>query len=428
MRIIYIFVLVCLLLYIFFKNRSIDAFTIMSISTFFYTYSTFWGYILVDNRKIVLDVRVYNCLLIFAVLLLLFIVISDSQSVVHPLHKEINHKAESPPPNNYANLIVAIIGLFLMLYTIQLYGNILGTALQKNELLMNANKGTEYFKYVSTFVFTYSFTNTGKYIKVSRFISTFLMIYTIILGHRSFVAIAIIAIGFGKIAKKTNGEKVSLAMYLARHKWITLMSAGFILTVFLIKGISVALIAGYYDLVLQRLTSTDYYVESITSSETNAIMRNLQYACTSDMGYRLYDYIVSFLSLIPFVGGYVNTLLGGQSFSDLLNLKYNERYSEGFGLGATFLGEAYSAGWYILLLFAIIGLFILVRYMNKKFMLSNNTLVKNFFAIGCVYLTFYFHRNTFIFSLTTIRAYLYILLLGIIIKNIFPIIVIRKQR
>ena len=423
MRITYLIVMLSLVAYILIKKRRIDCFTILSLSTLLYTYPTFFGYLLSDNSKVIVDDRVYICLTLFCIVVFFFTVLSDYRYVnTGDIGSEdIPYSVKS----NHANLLISIIGIALMAYTITLYGGMVGD--EKNVLLMSATKGTEYFKYFSTFSFVYSFTNKGKYTRLSRIISIVLMIYTVILGHRSFTVIGLFAIIYWVICVKTRGKKVSLIYYLGKHKVLTLSVLAFGMIIIFIKGVLSALLAGDYSLVMQRLTTQEYYINSLMTSESTTIMRNLQYACTDKIGIDLYDYIMSLFAMIPFVGGVATTLLGVKSFEVLLNVKYNTAYSLGFGLGATFLGEAYSAGGFVWLILVSICLCALVWIIYKKLFCSRNSFVKTWLLIGLFYMTFYFHRNTLLFSLTTIRAYLYILILGIIIEKLVPRIVIRKD-
>lgn len=424
MRIIYMIVIFSLVAYILIKKRRIDCFTILGLSTLLYTYPVFFGYLLTNNSKVIVDDRVYTCLSLFCFVLFIFTILSDYRYVKTEVigSEDIYYSVKS----NHANLLIAIIGIVLMAYTLVLYGGMVGN--EKNVLLKSATKGTEYFKYFSTFSFVYAFTNKGKYTSLSRIISIVLMTYTIILGHRSFVAIGLFAIVYWTICKKSHGKRVSLIYYLGKHKILTVSVLAFGAVVMFIKGVLAALLAGNYSLVIQRLTNQEYYINSLMTSESTTIMHNLQLACTNKIGIGIYDYIMSLFAMIPFVGGAVTTLLGVRSFEVLLNEKYNSDYSQGFGLGASFLGEVYSAGGFIWLILVSICLCALVWIFYKNLFCSRNAFVKTWLLIGLVYMTFYFHRNILSFSLTTIRAYLYILILGIILKKLMPRIVLRKEQ
>ena len=85
------------------------------------------------------------------------------------------------------------------------------------------------------------------------------------------------------------------------------------------------------------------------------------------------------------------------------------------------MGEAYSLGGTIaVVIISAILLWILV-WLNRKYENSTNGLNLTFMSVVLPYLTFYVHRNSAIFLLVTVRAYLYIFVLVYLISEVVKI-------
>jgi ABC-type cobalt transport system substrate-binding protein len=270
----------------------------------------------------------------------------------------------------------------------------------------------------------YGFVNTGKYINFIRVISLVLIGYTFLLGHRSFIVIGIIAIAFFFFSKQER--TTSLLKFMCTHKLITaaILAAAFFF--FFVKNVFAAFMDGNFELVISRLTSKSYYLNMLLRSEANSIIENLQYACQSNIGFEIVDYCLGFFALVPVLGGRVMDLFDVKYFETLLNQQFNDKYDLGFGMGSTFLGEAYSAGSFAFLIVVLISMFALISFMSRCLRKTKSPILYTWLSICLVYCSFYIFRNSSINLFVMMRAYLYIALACWLAKKLIPRVVLSK--
>lgn len=419
----YIYLVLSLLMigYLLLKKRKLDFITLAGFSTLFYCYPAFTGMILVDGEYLDIIPEVYACLLIHISVLIIFAILYDiydnrkrepAEFSWMPLKNKIISKRDA-----IVMYMIALLGMVLMIYTMIHYKDI--PLNQKNVLLSNSNRLIEYYKYISLFLFGYAFVFHDRKLILLKCLSLIMIGYTFLLGHRSFIVIGLIVIVLNHFVNITHGKRIVLAKLLAKKKLITLaILIGMIFFLF-VKNVYAAFMGGNYALVIKRLTSGEYYINSLLSSEANSILRNLQYACTTDFNYGIGDYFCGLLKLIPGLGGMIFSAVGAVSFEQALNVQYNEALSEGFGMGSTFLGEAYAAGSYIFLAILVVGLLwggtALFR-LSKKI---RHTVWYCWIQFLLAYFAFYIFRNSLINILVTGRALLYIVILSSVLMWMF---------
>lgn len=416
MKYILILLVVILLIYVIFSKRKLDFFTVSSFSVVVYYYPIIIGEIHTKNGIYNISFATYTCIFIYTLCLLYFLIIYDriKISTQNLYNFKIINMANTELINNYSIIVVELIGLLLLVYTVGRYGDI-RNGFNKMQLLANANRATEYMKYIALFTFVSSFISKGKKIFIARTLAVILLVYTFIIGHRSFTVIGCIAVFVSKI--ESDG-KVVFFNYIKKHKVAIICISILAIVILFIKGVFAALITGQYDLVKSRLGNPEYYKSTLLSSEANVIINNLQRVCDSNMSYSLIQYIVGIVCLVPVLGGRIANIFEYTSFERLLNIRFNSKLSEGVGLGSTYLGEAYAVGGYF---FVIIQTFFTVIFMSwmMKMRRTYKSIESNaFFLIVLSYFSFYIHRNSLIFLLITARAYLYIFILYKIIKFI----------
>lgn len=419
MRWVYLFLCFFALGYVLLKKRRVDFFSVSIVSTIVYYYPAFWGELYNNSTGLFYPIisEVYLCLIAHISVLLFFVLLFDHMKQgkleignIEFVHTEDNNDCYT----NLVILFVALVGIALMVITIFTYGEMTGS--EKTTLLANANRITEYYKYISLFVFVYafSFTKEESYISILRIVSLIMIGYTFILGHRSFVVIGIIAI-LSNALMKVN-QKVRLITYVRQYRKVVIL--GIIAAVFFlfVKNIMAALLNGDYDLVISRLTDVDYYRKSFFNSEANSILDNLQLSCENNLQFSFIDYLGSLFSLIPFLGGRITSALNVKYFEDILNVSFNDKLSMGIGLGSTYLGEAYSIGGVFTLVIALVLTFYFVAFVQVKKRSTQSRMIYTWLTIILVYFAFYIHRNSLIFLLVAARAYLYIVFLAYLIK------------
>lgn len=419
------------MIYVFVKKRHIDYFTLLSFSTVIYYFPLMLGTLISttnSNSKIPINQDTYLSINVFLSLLLVLMYISDNRNLkfgnIGILKDRVCElkTTSSNSISNFSVLILEIIGLLMVAFTIRQYGSISGS-FNKVELLFNSNRIIEYYKYISLFVFVYSFITSGKYCNILRAISVILIAFTFYLGHRSFFLLGIIGILLCYLGR---GKKVRLIDYILRHKLLTLFTLVLVLVMVFVKGVFAALMSSNYELVISRLSDPNYYVDTILSSESNAITNNINNVTSSNFSYSIYDYILNLLMLVPFFGGYLlndNFL----TFEQVLNQRFNPYYSQGIGSASTFIGESYAIGklWGVFIQSFLLMLAIL--FLQRKLFSLKKGYIVTFLSVILPYLAFYIHRLSVINLLVTIRAYLYILILVSLIRVIIKSITIAMK-
>ena len=424
MKMITCVVLLTLLFYILLKKRKIDFFTIGALSILIYYFPVFIGQLKssYSNRIILIDDKSYMCVAIFALIYLIFLLFTDKYSLKNvTITKNINDKVEKYKAikndnlSNFCVLLLSLIGLCMMMYTF-IKTNGLTDTFNKMQLLTATDRITEYMKYIGTFTFVYSFCFKGKYINFCRINSLIIILYTFLLGHRSFIVIGLISIFINYLGSNSSIRLIDLI----KKKKMVLLSVFVVFFFFIfIKGVFAALMNGDFELVSSRLTNQEYYINTLLTSEPNSIMLNLNNVVSYNLTYGFDNYIFGTLSLIPLLGDVFISNFNYVTFERVLNLTFNKQLDLGIGLGCTFIGEAYAVGNIFYLIIITILTLLLIKNFIKKREKTNNPYTYVFLSIVLSYFTFYIHRNSLLFMLITIRAYIYILILLIILKGLF---------
>ncbi|KXT76137.1 hypothetical protein STRDD10_00331 [Streptococcus sp. DD10] len=414
--------------YLLVQPRKLDYFTIFSFSTMFYYFPAVLGKIrLIGEEKTTpLIFDVYLILLVFIVLLFGFILLNDHYTFkIKDRKLGVNlldyREKEEDYFSNLAVFFLELLGLVLLVYANVKFGDITAS-FNKMELLAESNKGTEYLKYIALYSFVYSFMAKRQWLL--KALSLILIGYTFLLGHRSFLVIGLIGIVMARVGMR---ERRPLIASINKHLFLSFFSIVGLFFFIFIKGVSSALITGQYDLVWSRLSSLDYYIDTLLISEPNTITVNLYHVVNSHMTFGFDQYFLGFFQLIPGLGGMLGSAVGFTSFEQQLNLLFNTQLAQGVGLASTFLGESYAIFELVSEVAIAFIVFLLVMWGMKQLYQTKSQLVAAYFSIVLPYFTFYIHRNSLIFLLVAARAYLYILLLTWIIKVVLQSIIKRSN-
>lgn len=425
MRYILMFFVIVTIIYAIMAKRKIDFFLISTLSIVIYYYPALLGEIFGEHANTIISFDTYLCIIVYTVSLLYYMIINDRCSLSIYKYKPQEEYYDTDyynMINNYTIIALDFLGMILLIYTIGKYGDI-RHGFNKMQILENANRFTEYMKYLALFTFVCSFISSGKGNRLARVLSLILLGYTFVLGHRSFMVIGCIAIFIKKIE---SNKKVVFFDYIRKHKNAILGITILAFIVLFIKGIFSALITGQYELVKSRLEDPEYYKTSLLSSEANVITYNLHRVCESGMKYSVLQYFLGVFYLVPVLGGRIGTWFEYTSFERLLNLKFNSRLDEGVGLGSTYLGEAYAVGGFVFVIIQSWLAFIFMSWLMKIRQKHNGKGADALCLIILSYFSFYIHRNSLIFLMITARAYLYIFILYLLINKAITGTVVRK--
>lgn len=409
------------IIYVINAKRKLDYLLVAVLSTFVYYFPALIGCLRVSSYSdatVPIQTGVYLSVFAYVIVMTIFIFITDKYKIkigYRKVFKEqplIPKTVEKDVTTNISVLCVEIIGILLLLYSLKNNSGF-SDGFNKMLLLASGNRFTEYLKYIALFTFVYSFINSGRFINLCRGFSLILIGYTFMLGHRSFIFLGFIGVIVYHLQKVGS---IRLITYIKSHLFMSIAVLLICFFFLFIKGVFAALITGQMDLVISRLTDPKYYINTLLVSESNSIMYNLQNVCETGMKYSVFQYLLGLILLIPGIGGTLGDVFGYTSFETELNLRFNDRLSEGVGLGSTFLGEAYSLGGILaVVIITTIFMWILI-WLVRKSENSDNGLNVAFMSVILPYLTFYVHRNSVIFLLVTIRAYFYIYCLIFVIR------------
>lgn len=414
MNLVYLLFSILTIFYIIFSKRNLDFITVFIFSLVIYSFPMYFGETLINNEFYPINSLSILSNIVFLFGALIGIIFIDK---LHIIQKKTIYNYD----NNNTMFIISLITLLLMLYSMSHYGNILGAgSFNKVELLSDNNRIIEYFKYFALFNFIYAFTNNGKYVGIIRGMSLVSIGYTFILGHRSFLIIGLISIIFNYLIK--NNAFKNVWELILHNKTIIIICIIILAATFIVKNITAALFSGQFDLVLDRLSDTNYYFKSFFQSEPNSIVSNINNIVNSNLKYSLISYILyPFLCIIPVFGNYLINNLNLVSFEYLLNYNFNLRFSQGYGVGSTIIGEAYATGSFLLVFIIGFVLVLLIGYLNKKIYVIKSPLLKTYILCILPYFSFYFYRNSLPFLTNICKSYLIItlfcLFINLFVKN-----------
>lgn len=411
MRITYLILSIVILLYVLIRRKSIDFLVVYVMSAFLYYFPAYYGTIWTRQNHYAISEETYIALTINLLVVFLFMLVKDTISLKRTTNTNmlgIVDKAESANADeNIAVLFLAVVNFVIMSFYLWNYGvsNLLKT-FDKVSILQSTNKAIEYSKYISMFVFCYAFSNQGKFIVLLRTLGVCFILYTFLLGHRSFLVIALIATIYNYLRKNTFHGVLQI---IKLHKFQLVVLLAFVIFTFAIKHVQVVLFMGDFDLVFARLTSAEFYRLAFLRSEPNTIISNLNntlvYNIKTDIGTYLGGLVVV---LTPIIGSYVPL---PQSYSKILEIEFNPRAAEGIGLGSTFIGEAISCGGYFFLIVVLLANLIIINVFESKLHKTKSAAFRTWLSLSLCYLTFYINRNSMAFTWLSIRALLYIVLL-----------------
>lgn len=414
MKLIYGLISLISLLYIVLKHRKIDFFTIYIFSILIYYFPAYLGIIYRGHLDYInIETNTYVLLSVNLFVILWIVILYDAFKTKKYIVKNFEYKDDIY--YNKAIFFISLCSLILNLFCFFKYGNLGTDSFNKVQLLENSSRLVEYTKYLDLFIFVYAFTNRGKFINYIRIISVFCILCTFMLGHRSFLVIGIIGILYNYITQKCDFK--SVLDFIKKNKRIVIGILIFMFVTFFVKNVFAALVNKDFELVKARLSSGEYYIETLLKSEPNTITNNLNNVVKYGMKYNIMSYLMTTtICLIPYFGNIIMKNLNLKTFEHILQINFNDRIHEGIGLGSTFIGETYATGGIVFL--ALMGMFIclLIIIIEKKVYKTKNPALRCWMIIFLTYLTFYINRNSLVFIFVAARAYLYIMTLVILVK------------
>lgn len=376
----FLFILIAIIggIYFLFKKRNVDFFTIAFFSATVYFMPGFFGYVLFPPElfKVEIESRTYTIFIVVLTSIIFFAITSD-----YIMTKEFKKVSIIGTELNIKILVlVSIISFCLMVFS---SGPILFTSI-KSEIMEHLNRYHIIWTMSTSILVVSAFLNNNRLLTIFSFL--FLSV-DLLIGFRSIFAITVISI----ILLHLN-SKGKQRLIISNYKIISL---GLIVAIFffVFKRIQAAIKLGLWDIVIQRVSSPEFYIDSIIYSEpfiTQSILNEIiKNDFTVDNSY-LYNFFYLIILFAPQLGA---EIIGfNELFQD--NLFPNVNY----GLGANIWAEMYSINGYPMII-TFLCIFNIIIIIGNKLINIRESSLKATLTLVMIYWTFYIHRNSLFYEL-----------------------------
>jgi hypothetical protein len=390
-----------LFLYIIFKNRRFDFFSILSISLSFYYFSALFSKIsifgVVKNVNILPETHLV--LTFIFVTVLLFIFVYDSLSVGHSVQKKIE-----PNTKLIVNIftIITIVVFFFGIYNVGGIGVFFSG--EKSEL---ATKNTSFYGlsiWLSLVLLSISSYYNFRFYMV---FSLALIVFTLLVGSRANIVISFLIISVLVFSK----NKITLFRYYKYGMLALLFLFSLVVYKAIYKSVRLADISMVYESLM--IINLDVFL-GIFMSESSSVVYNLNTVLSQNM--ELPDYFLyhRLLSFIPMLGEYYESLLG----VDIPRFSYfliNDIYDLHFGLASSIFGEWIAIGGFLGMSLFLVTWLLIVTYFNSKLIKGLN-IYQLSFVPTIVFSVFYLHRVDITFFVGYLKyAFLICMLIKLIL-------------
>lgn len=429
LQIIYIFMVVLNFLIILFTAKKINFLIIYYFSSVMYYWNAFVGkiFVKVSGNNIEaynIEDKTYWILIINMIIILITYVIYNWRSKdkidTNMSEEEIERHDKKEKLDKYFVYFITGLNVFCIIYILYTLKDVLFTNnFNKTMIMVNTSKIHEYYKMFTMFWFIYLVIQHKEiHFKIVWIVSILGLILTFLLGHRSFLVIAGIAVAVYIINEKL-WKKGNTFSFIVHNKIIILLAIVCIFIVFFIKGVTAALFDGNFDLVWSRLTNVSYYSDTLKISEPNVIISNMNGIVKENYRVDFSSYAVIPTYLVPGL----TSLMNIESFTTV----YQRDLFGTNNRASTILGEAYANGGLLMVVlvdFIITALLVMIYKFYKR---TNDNIWKTFWLLSGIDLAFFIHRNSADYAICRVRYYFYFVV-GLLIVRIFINTLIEKNR
>ncbi|TCO78828.1 hypothetical protein [Marinisporobacter balticus] len=396
------FMIISILGLIFFMNkkRKFDFFTLAYISAIVYFLPGFYGYVFLPGwiqSSILKETYLVMCLVLVSI---------GTGAIIYDIiniNKKEQKKISVEGSQNilFFITIISFLGLTLMIITM---GSSLLSA-NKQIVLSNGNRWSLLWENTILLGIVFAFITEKKKLFWLFFI---MMSFHIYMGFRSTAAIAIISIMTHWLNLK---GKQRLLINNIKSLVIGIVVAIFF---FSYKQIYIPIKLGMWDLVVQKISSIQFYVDSIRYSEPFGIQVILNEVIRTDFKVGLSHFKSIAYQVILFANK-----LGGDSTS-FNSLFQNAMFPKvNYGMGSNIWAEMWaSGGWGLLILFIIF--YVIILSIGSKLMENIDSNIKPLILISMSYWSFYIHRNSLVYEINLIKRVICIWTICIMISAIIP--------
>lgn len=235
-------------------------------------------------------------------------------------------------------------------------------------------------------------------------ICMFMLIFNIYIGFRSTTAIVVISIFLYSLWKQGKQR-----LLIQNFKMIVL--GGFIAIFFFsYKNIYSLIKAGEYSLAFERLTSLDYYINSISYSEPFATQLVLNEVVNQNFKVGVEHFAGIINHLVLFAGQ-----LGAEitDFNSLFQPVLFPNVTS--GMASNIWAEMWSSGgWPLLILFLVI--FTTVLFFGSRLLNISDSNIQGLVLLSMTYWAFYIHRNTLYYQINLEKRVLIVWIVAVVIS------------
>ncbi len=306
---------------------------------------------------------------------------------------------------------IVIIGILVLGVILCLkHGLFSQTTYNKHAIMEKSGRIEVYFKYFTSFIFVYVFTNDNLPLPNRYKIMTVIAIaLTYLFADRSYIVVSICAVVFNFIAKECRKSDRSLWQYFKRKLHMVILVIVFIVVTLLVKKVTGYVLTGRWSDVGKELSNEDFYVTSLLYSEPNSITRNIDAIVSTNYRLNKSSYMLLWAYIFPFITSKIEEVVGVEAFGKVYQ---RDLYPEGArNKAATHLGEAFANGGYVMEIIVVAALMFFLFIIYKEYIKCHSNLTKTLFLLIGVDAAFYIHRNSMAYEFSRIRAYIYIYIL-----------------
>lgn len=377
MIIIYWLLTIISILYILFKNRRFDLFTIAVVFYIYYTLPALTGVVEVGDGMYYSEVH-FNTYVIISIIMITLI---TTMFLYDRKQYKIQQK-EYLPGIKYIHYSLTFLAFFLLFANIGLIGIEPFFNPDKSVLSQHFRSFYDIAIWIALTAIILGLQNKSFKIVILNF---FIVTFTLIVGSRAYFTLAIISIGLLLFREKR--------LKLIKYKRILFFTGALALFLTFYKEIYKTVKTFDVSQIITSLTNFETFKNASFFIESNSIFASLNIAV--EQKFRQEPGVISdiLVNSVPLLKDILNFFSYEQTFT---SPRFAPIVSREFfpnihwGMGSNIWAEMYSIGG-ILTILMFLGLWMLIMWYGNKLLVSQS-FISPFLLPGIVYSTFYVHR------------------------------------
>jgi hypothetical protein len=244
---------------------------------------------------------------------------------------------------------------------------------------------------------------SARYLGIAVFLP--LIVLDVFAGNRESMVFSVL--GSFIILGQTS-DRIRLAL---KHYRALLSSVAVSYGLLIYKGLYVAMAAGRYDIISDRLLSGDFYTESAMRLESFITLDLLNSVVTSNISYSENWFLATLIILIPM--GDIFFPINTQSISSVISEQF---YSwTDFGVAGNIWADSHAAGGWLLFFFFSLIYSLMPIVLNIAIARSRSTFISSSICVIGVVVMFFSHRAGLFYTITLLSRFIFLFTLIYII-------------